>query len=78
MQTKSQPPASPAATKQITGLSQNVQIQAGVGAISGIHWSDDTEGAILVDLIPNPKRYLIAEIFGIKVAQDCGTPGVHI
>lgn len=52
------PPATPAATTQVTGLSQQVQINAGAGVFTGVHWSESTEGAILVDLIPNPKRYL--------------------
>jgi hypothetical protein len=78
MPIKPPPPATPAATTQVTGLSQQVQLNAGAGVFTGVHWADTTEGAILVDLIPNPKRYLIAEVFGIKVAMDCGTPEVHI
>jgi hypothetical protein len=43
-----------------------------------LHWSDSTEGAPLVDLVPNPKRYLVGEYLGAKLAMDCGEPGIGI
>jgi hypothetical protein len=43
-----------------------------------LHWSDTPEGAALVDLVPNPKRYLVGEYLGAKLAMDCGEPGMGI
>jgi len=45
---------------------------------SGLHWADTSEGAGVIDLVPNPKRFLIGELMGFKVAMDCGEPGMGI
>lgn len=45
---------------------------------ANLHWADSAEGAIVIDLIPNPKKYIVGQAFGVKVAMDCGEPGVHV
>lgn len=59
-------------------LRQWAQAERQLASWPKLHWSDTTEGAKLVDLMPNPKRYLVGEYLGLKVAMDCGEPGVHI
>ena len=66
------------ATNPAAALRQWAKSERKLSAWPKLHWSDTNEGAIMVDLIPNPKRYLVGEDFGVKVAMDCGEPGVHI
>lgn len=73
-------PEKPGSTepKPADALRQWATAERGLAGWPKLHWSDTTEGAILVDLVPNPKRYLVGEAFGVKVAMDCGEPGVHV
>lgn len=68
----------PTTVEPKAALSQWRNAERVFAALGHIHWSDTTESAALVDLVPNPKRYLVGEFFGYKLALDCGEPGVHI
>lgn len=61
-----------------TALGNWTQVENQFILANGVHWADTPEGAPIIDLIPNPKRYLVGEVVGIKVAMDCGEPGMGI
>lgn len=70
--------AAPAPAAPALALKQWSIAERKLSAWPNLHWSDTDEGGRHVDLVPNPKRWLIAEDFGLKVAMDCGEPGIHI
>jgi hypothetical protein len=59
-------------------LNTHAKILAAIATAPSFHWSDSDEGAIHVDPFPNPARYGIAQIAGIKLAVDCGPAGIGI
>lgn len=61
-----------------TVLAHRAGILALFKKAADVKWSDTAEGAPVVDLIPNPKRYIIATIAGVRAAMDCGEPGMGI
>lgn len=71
-------PVAPDAVEPAKALNQWAKAERQLTNWANLHWSDSAEGAILVDLVPNPKKYIVGEAFGVKVAMDCGEPGVHV
>jgi hypothetical protein len=61
-----------------TALGNWTQVENQFKRATRVHWADTNEGAPVVDLIPNPKRFLVGEIAGFKLAMDCGEPGMGI
>lgn len=71
-------PTDTAEVRPGTALKQWAKAERQLAGWPRLHWSDTTEGATLIDLVPNPKRYLVGALRGAKVAMDCGEPGIHV
>jgi hypothetical protein len=67
-----------AVIQPVTALLSWNTVQTLMSKAANLHWADSSEGASILDFIPNPKRYLIGELVGFKLALDCGDPGMGI
>jgi hypothetical protein len=45
---------------------------------ANLHWSDNDESAVHLDPFPNPKEFLIGDLGPLKIAIDCGKPGIGV